>query len=87
MENNAILIQCNLGTELDGILYSYLLPLCRSLQLEQCNIVNQSGVVEPRVDDNIGDVELFVSKRLGGRADVILAQPDFEDVTDGPNEG
>ena len=44
--------------------------------------MHQGGVVEARVDNNAGNVELFVSQRLCGRADVILSQSNFEDLTD-----
>ena len=60
----------------------YLLPLCRFLQPEQGDIVDQSRVVEARVDNDAGNVELFVSQRLCGRADVILSQSNFQDLTD-----
>ena len=41
----------------------------------------------PRVDDNGADVELLVAERLGGRADVVLAQPHLQNVADRPDEG
>ena len=41
----------------------------------------------PRVDDDRADVELLVAERLGGGADVVLAQPHLQDVADRPDEG
>ena len=40
----------------------------------------------PRVDDDGADVKLLVSERLRGCAHVVLAQADFQDVADRPNE-
>ena len=41
----------------------------------------------PRVDDDGADVELLVAQRLGGGADVVLAQTDLQNVADRPDEG
>ena len=41
----------------------------------------------PRVDDDGADVELLVAERLGGGADVVLAQPHLQNVADRPDEG
>ena len=41
----------------------------------------------PRVDDDRADVELLVAERLGGGADVVLAQPHLQNVADRPDEG
>ena len=40
----------------------------------------------PRVDDDGADVKLLVSERLRRCAHVVLAQADFQDVADCPNE-
>ena len=38
------------------------------------------------MDDDGADVELLVAERLGGGADVVLAQPHLQNVTDRPDE-
>ena len=35
--------------------------------------MDQSGVVEVGMNDDVGDIELFVSQRLRGGAHVVLA--------------
>lgn len=41
--------------------------------------MDQCGIVETRMDHNIGNVELLVLQRLGRGAHVVLTQPDLED--------
>lgn len=64
----------------------YLFPLGWPLQLEEGDVVDEGGVVEPGVDDDVGDVELLVSQRLGGGADVVLAKTDLKDIANGADE-
>ena len=44
--------------------------------------MHQGRVVEARMDEDLGDVDLLVPQRLGRRADVILAEPDLQDLAD-----
>ena len=68
------------------LLLPYLLSLGRPLQLEEGDVVDEGGVVEAGVDDDVGDVELLVAERLGRRAHVVLAQANLQDVADPGDE-
>ena len=61
---------------------AYLLSFGRLFKLEQRDVVHQGRVVEARMDEDLGDVDLLVPQRLGRRADVILAEPDLQDLAD-----
>jgi len=44
--------------------------------------MDQGGVVEARMDEDLRDVDLLVTEGFGRRADVIFAQPNLQDVSD-----
>ncbi len=63
-------------------IFIYLLSFSRFFQFEKRNVMNQGGVVESGMNENLRDVDLLVTQGFGSRADVILAQPNFQDVAD-----
>ena len=65
----------------------YLFPLGRLLQLEQGDVVNEGRVVESRMDQDLRDVDLLMPERFRRCADVVLAEPDLQDVADVGREG
>jgi hypothetical protein len=44
--------------------------------------MHEGGVVESRMNEDFCDVDFFVTKRLGCRAHVVLAQSHFQNVSD-----
>ena len=48
--------------------------------------MDESGIVETWMNDDVSDVELLVPQGFGRRAHVVLAQPDLQDVPDGVHE-
>ena len=65
---------------------THLFPLGWPFQFEESNVVDEGGIVESGMDDDVGDVELLVTQGLGGCAHVVLAEPNLQNVADGGDE-